>query len=151
MTGPAVSMQDALHAVVAMHRLLRGLRRAGGARTVPPTQLIVLALLNQLGPLRIGELAERIPCSQPSATAAVAGLHAAGLVCRRPDPEDGRAIRVEPSEEGLRVLHTVAVREAEALVTLLDELDADQREAFLAATPALAALADRPASPAARA
>ena len=51
MTAGPVGTEQALQTVVAMHRLLRGLRRATGG-AVPPTQLIILALLNQHGPLQ---------------------------------------------------------------------------------------------------
>jgi DNA-binding MarR family transcriptional regulator len=119
------SAEQTLPVVVAMHRLLRGLRRAGSTHSVPPTQLIVLALLNQHGPLRIGELATRIPCSQPTAT-------------------NGRAIQVVPTEEGLGTLRSIALGEAEALAELLASIPAEDREAFLAAAPVIGRLADRP-------
>lgn len=144
MTARTVSTEEALHVVVSMHRLLRGLRRACGANAVPPTQLIVLALLNQHGPLRVGELAARIPCSQPTATTVVASMQADGFVLRAPDPADGRAIQVAPTEKGLQTLRSVAQGEAEALATLLSTLAADQLDAFVAATPVLAVLADQP-------
>jgi len=70
MTARAVGADEALDVVIAMHRLMRRLRRAGHTGAVHPTQLIVLALLMQYGPLRIGELARRVPCSQPTATTA---------------------------------------------------------------------------------
>ncbi|HEY1974206.1 MAG TPA: MarR family transcriptional regulator [Pseudonocardia sp.] len=138
------SAEQTLPVVVAMHRLLRGLRRAGSTHSVPPTQLIVLALLNQHGPLRIGELATRIPCSQPTATTVVAAMVADGYVRRAPDPTDGRAIQVVPTEEGLGTLRSIALGEAEALAELLASIPAEDREAFLAAAPVIGRLADRP-------
>ena len=70
MTARTVGADEALDIVIAMHRLMRRLRRAGHTGAVHPTQLIVLALLMQYGPLRVGELARRVPCSQPTATTA---------------------------------------------------------------------------------
>lgn len=142
-TNVAVGEQT-LPIVVAMHRLLRGLRREGGGTSVPPTQLIVLAILREHGPLRIGELAVRIPCSQPTATTVVAAMAAEGLVRREPDPADRRAIQVAALPDGLEVLRSVAVGEAERLDELLAALPDAERDAFLAAAPVLARLADRP-------
>ncbi|HZZ49324.1 MAG TPA: MarR family transcriptional regulator [Pseudonocardia sp.] len=143
-TARAASAEQTLPVVVAMHRLLRGLRRAGSSNSIPPTQLIVLALLNQHGPLRIGELAHRIPCSQPTATTVVAAMNADGYVHRTPDPTDGRAIRVAATDEGLETLRSIAVGEAEVLANLLAGIPHAEREAFLAAAPIIGKLADRP-------
>jgi DNA-binding MarR family transcriptional regulator len=150
MNARAVGADEALDVVIAMHRLMRRLRRAGNAGAVHPTQLIVLALLNQYGPLRVGELARRIPCSQPTATTTVAGLLAAGFVDREPDPTDGRANRVAATEAGLSTLRSVAHGEAEVLAALMSTIPADDARAFLAAAPILSALADLPAPPSSR-
>jgi DNA-binding MarR family transcriptional regulator len=150
MNARAVGADEALDVVIAMHRLMRRLRRAGHTGAVHPTQLIVLALLNQYGPLRVGELARRIPCSQPTATTTVAGLLAAGFVDREPDPTDGRANRVAATEAGLSTLRSVAHGEAEVLAALMSTIPADDARAFLAAAPILSALADLPAPPSSR-
>jgi DNA-binding MarR family transcriptional regulator len=146
MSGQTVRAEETLDIVIAMHRLLRRLRRAGPAGAVHPTQLIVLALLNQYGPLRVGEIARRVPCSQPTATTAVAGLLAAGFVDREPDPYDGRATRVAATEPGLAVLHSYTHSEAEALAALLSAIPPEEARLLLAAAPVLSALAE-PALP----
>lgn len=126
-----------------MHRLLRGLRRDGAGTVVPPTQLIVLALLREHGPLRIGALAAGIPCSQPTATTVVAAMVGEGLVRRNPDPADRRATEVAATEQGLELLRTVAIGEAQRLTELLAGLSDYDRQTFLAAAPVLARLAYR--------
>ncbi|HEV7651962.1 MAG TPA: MarR family winged helix-turn-helix transcriptional regulator [Actinophytocola sp.] len=138
-----VGTEQALELVVAMHRLLRGLRRTADAAGLAPTQLIVLALLLQHGPSRIGELAGRVPCSQPTATVAVAGLQTAGLARREPDPTDGRATRVHVTDAGRAALYSVAHGEAETLASLLTSLPAADVDLLLAAAPLLANLAER--------
>ncbi|WP_345468355.1 MarR family winged helix-turn-helix transcriptional regulator [Actinoallomurus oryzae] len=145
MTARTVSADEALHVVIAMHRLMRRLRRTGHNGTVHPTQLIVLALLNQYGPLRIGEIARRVPCSQPTATTVVAGLRSAGFVDREADPTDGRATRVAATPTGLAVLRSLAHGEAEVLATLMAELPEDDARLVIAAGPVLDTLADLPA------
>jgi DNA-binding MarR family transcriptional regulator len=141
MNARTVNTQEALQLVIAMHRLIRGLRKADTAAP-HPTQIIVLALLAQHGPLRIGELATRIPCPQPTATTTVAGLQAAGLVTREVDPADGRAARVLITDVGRRTVHSVAQREAEALAALLSTVDEADLRILRAAIPLLSGLAE---------
>jgi DNA-binding MarR family transcriptional regulator len=141
MNAPAVSTQEALQLVIAMHRLLRGLRKANVA-ALHPTQLIVLALLARYGPLRVGELAARIPCPQPTATTTLAGLQTAGLVSREADPADARAARVLITEVGQRTVHSAARHEAEALAALLSTVDEEDLRILRAAIPLLSHLAE---------
>ncbi len=141
MNEGTVNTQEALQLVIAMHRLLRGLRKADMAAP-HATQFIVLALLARHGSLRIGELAARIPCPQPTATTTVAGLQTAGLVTREVDPADGRAARVLITEAGRRTVHSVAQREAEALAALLSTVDEDDLRILRAAIPLLSGLAE---------
>ena len=142
MGAGTMSTDEALQLVIAMHRLLRGLRKAAGIAAPQPTQLIVLAQLAQHGGLRVGELASRIPCSQPTATLTVAGLHTAGLVSREADPEDGRAARVLITEAGRRALRSLAEAEADVLAGLLATMDPAGLRALRAAVPLLSGLAD---------
>jgi DNA-binding MarR family transcriptional regulator len=141
MDARRVNTQEALQLVIAMHRLLRGLRKADLAAP-HPTQVIVLALLTRHGPLRVGELAVRIPCPQPTATTTVAGLQAAGLVTREADPADGRAARVLITEAGRRTVHAVAQREARALAALLSTVGEQDLRILRAAIPLLSGLAE---------
>jgi DNA-binding MarR family transcriptional regulator len=147
MSARPVDAGEALDVVIAMHRLMRRLRRTGHSGAVHPTQLIVLAVLNQYGPLRIGELARRIPCSQPTATTTVAGLLGAGYVDRAPDPTDGRASRVAVTDAGRGVLHSFAHGEAEVLTALLARIPAADARHLLTAAPILDALANLPPAP----
>lgn len=127
--------------VISLHRLVRSLRRASSAG-LQPTQLIVLAQLAESGPLRIGELAERVPCSQPTATTVVAGLEAAGMLTRAADPDDGRAVRVALTAVGEKEILSTAHDEAEVLTQRLAGLPAAEREHVLAVGPLLRWLAD---------
>jgi DNA-binding MarR family transcriptional regulator len=147
MTERAVHTDEALDVVIAMHRLTRRLRRSGHSGAVHPTQLIVLALLVQFGPLRIGEIARRVPCSQPTATTTVAGLLASGYVNRITDPTDGRATRVAIAEAGAEILRSFARGEAEVLAELMSAIPAEQRRLLLSAAPVLGHLADLPTPP----
>jgi DNA-binding MarR family transcriptional regulator len=139
--------EDALRVVISLHRLLRSLRRATPAQAVQPTQLIVLTLLLETGPLRIGTIAERVPCSQPSATHVVAGLESDGLVRRERDPEDGRATRIMITDKGLSTIKSLAHGQAQELARRLGSLSNDDVTTLLAADPVLRALADADTEP----
>ncbi|MFD9796234.1 MarR family winged helix-turn-helix transcriptional regulator [Streptomyces sp. NPDC059070] len=132
----------ALQLVISLHRLLRGLRRAAPADGIQPTQIVLLSLLAESGPARIGALAARVPCSQPTATAAVTGLAAAGLVLREPDPTDGRASRIVLTEKGVRALVEAARAEAEVLAWRLGALADEEARAVVALGPLLRRLAE---------
>ncbi|MFB7289066.1 MarR family winged helix-turn-helix transcriptional regulator [Actinacidiphila glaucinigra] len=138
----AVGEDDALEFVVSLHRLVRLLRRARPEPRVQPTPLIVLALLNQYGPCRVGVLAERAACTQPTVTAAVGQLEAGGLVRREPDPADGRATRVVMTAPGRRELVRMACGEAEALAARLATLPPEDVRKVLEAGRLLRRLTD---------
>ncbi|GLZ41380.1 MarR family transcriptional regulator [Actinokineospora sp. NBRC 105648] len=133
--------QAALDLVVALHRVIRSLRGGAG---LSPTQLVVLSTLVEHGPLRVGELAARVHSSQPTATTVVAALTAAGLVERTPDPDDGRAVRVQLTEEGERRIRSVAHSEADELAARLLQLTQAEADQVRATIPTLRKLADLP-------
>jgi DNA-binding MarR family transcriptional regulator len=138
----SVTNQEALQLVVAVHRLVRSLRQAASVRRLQPTQLLVLSELAVHGPMRIGEIAVRALCSQPTATTVVSGLEAAGLVHREPDPADGRATIVELTVLGRETIISMAHGEAELLSDRLSHLTAAEQALVMAATPLLRKLAE---------
>jgi DNA-binding MarR family transcriptional regulator len=134
--------QQAFDMVVALHRLLRTLRHAVRNSSLQPTQVLVLSQLVAYGPMRVGELAVRVPCSQPTATVAVTSLESTGYVRREPDPADGRAIRVVATDEGREILLFLVHGEAEELVARMNLLDPDEQELVHRATVLLNKLAN---------
>ena len=87
-----------------------------------PTLTAALATIGREGPLTLGELAAREQVSPPTFTRVVCKLEDAGLVRRRPDPNDGRVSRVELSPAGRRQLDTGRTRRTAWLATRLREL-----------------------------
>jgi DNA-binding MarR family transcriptional regulator len=137
MTVEQQTDDTALDFLLALHRLVRSLRRSAAGPGLHPTQLLVLVHLAEAGPARIGELAARVSCSQPTATTVTNGLEAAGLVRRIPDTSDGRAIQVQLTEAGRDTLRAIARDQAGQLRQRLDELDESDRQVVLAAVPVL--------------
>ncbi|MFG2138415.1 MarR family winged helix-turn-helix transcriptional regulator [Streptomyces sp. NPDC048650] len=133
---------EALQLVISLHRLTRSLRRSATAGSIQLTHIAVLALLTQQGPSRIGEIAQWVPCSQPTATATVLGLEAAGLVRREGDPKDKRVSRVLLTERGTAALADVARGEAEVLATRLAALRPEEVRQLAAVEPLLRRLAE---------
>lgn len=136
-----VPEDGALQLVIAVHRLVRSLRSGAGTPGLHPTQLLVLVQLTDTGPMRVGELATKIPCSQPTVTTVANGLEVAGLVRRVRDTTDGRAIRLEITDAGRAAVLRVARSQAGMLRQRLAEVDDADRELVLAAAPVLLRMA----------
>src|SRR3954468_24866679 len=63
-----------------------------------------VAIVQKQGPVRIGDIAQRLSVDGSVASRQVAALAAAGYMRREPDPEDRRAHRITATERGLHVL-----------------------------------------------
>lgn len=135
----------------ALEQLVRLLLR----RLSPPSGLSLaaaatLATLERSGPQRLTELAAREGVTQPAMTQLVSRLQGEGLVTRDIDPSDGRVVRVGITDAGRAALaHRREVR-SRRLAQLLARLSPADRDALLAAVPAIEALvqlAEAPDSP----
>ncbi|WBQ04965.1 MarR family winged helix-turn-helix transcriptional regulator [Kribbella sp. CA-293567] len=134
--------QQTLQLLVGMHRVVRHLRRTGASSALHPTQFIALLLIGDEQPIRIGEIANRVPCSQPTATTTVAGLEAAGLARRQPDLLDGRATAVVLTPQGDEVVKEVGRQAVDDLSKLLVRLSDEDRALVLSAGAVLSRMAD---------
>ena len=90
-----IHRSDGAELVSELEALFSSLARTGigladGALTT--TQRLALIELVDSGPLRLGALAERIGAADPTVSRAIERLVAAGIVERRADPEDRRAV-----------------------------------------------------------
>ncbi|RJO78394.1 MarR family transcriptional regulator [Nocardia panacis] len=74
--------------------------RQGASRAFDPVRVGVLTLAVQSGPLRAGEIAERLDALPSSVTRHVRALVDSGLARTAPDPADGRAVLVEATDAG---------------------------------------------------
>lgn len=94
---------------------------------LPAAQARLLALIEQLGTGRIGELAEHDHCSQPTMTTQVQRLERAGLVSRAGDPDDRRATVIQLTQHGKDVLHAARQERIRCLQPVLSELSPQER------------------------
>jgi DNA-binding MarR family transcriptional regulator len=122
-------------------RVIRRLRAEGGQ---PPVgQLAVLGRLDREGPASTSDLAAAERMRPQSMAQTVRDLESAGLVSRRPDPDDGRRALVELTAAGLERLHTTRARREGWLAELFErEFTAAERETLRAALPLLRRIAD---------
>ena len=130
-------------------QLYRLVRRAAPHLQLSPSQGAVLAALVDSGPMRVGQLADVELVRLPSMTEIVARLERDGLVHRRPDPADRRAVLVEATSEGRSRYQEIAQAREGFLRDRLVELSVADRRAIQAAVPALSRLLARggPGSP----
>ncbi|WSQ13140.1 MarR family transcriptional regulator [Streptomyces sp. NBC_01231] len=106
------------------------------------TTLSVLDTLAVGGPKRLTELARTEQISQPGLTQMVTRLERDGLVERRPDPEDGRAVLIHITDSGRKIGQARHEDRGRHLLPLIARLTPAERQAIAAALPALTHLAE---------
>ncbi|WP_433517664.1 MarR family winged helix-turn-helix transcriptional regulator [Nonomuraea sp. CA-143628] len=107
------------------------------------TTLSVLDTLATRGaPMRLTDLTKTEQVSQPGITQLVTRLERDGLVERRPDPSDRRAVLVHITEAGRQIGRSRHDDRTRHLVPLIAQLTPEQRRAITDALPALTRLAE---------
>ena len=127
--------------MVALARVQRQLR-ALSTNDVTSSQISALARMKQLGPLRIGALAEAEGTTAVTMCKVINGLEERKLITRVPDPLDGRASLVQLSRQGETLLGDLRARSTEALGRALADLDDAEQESIATAIPVLERLSD---------
>lgn len=121
-------------------RLVRRLRAEPGP---PVAQMSVLGRLDRHGPASVSDLAAEERMRPQSMAQTVHDLEAAGLVSRRPDPDDRRRAFVELTAAGRELLRTTRARREGWLTDALKrELSADERARLAEALALLRRVAD---------
>lgn len=122
-------------------RVVRRLRQEPAQLAV--AQAIVLARLDREGPASTSDLAAAERMRPQSMAQTVRDLEGAGLVSRRPDPDDGRRMLLELTPVGLERLHAArAQREGWLSEVLERDLSAAERQALRDALVLLRRVAD---------
>jgi DNA-binding MarR family transcriptional regulator len=129
---------------LAIGRLARRIRL--DVNDLPPLQLSALFTIEQCGPLRLGELAQREAVTAPTMSRVLAALTEQQLIERQADQADARSVRVSVAPAGSALLAELRTRRTASIARRLERLDNAQRALLLAALPALEALVeDEPA------
>src|SRR2546429_360967 len=101
-SGDVDEVADLLHSA-SIHLLRRG-GEADEAAGLSRARLSALSVLVFRGPLTLGELARLEGVRSATMTGLVRGLEEAGLARRKPHAHDGRAVLVESTPAGRRLL-----------------------------------------------
>jgi DNA-binding MarR family transcriptional regulator len=103
------------------------------------TQRLALFEVAVRGAMRLSELADRMGITAPTASRAVDGLVDLGLLERRPDPDDRRAVRIDLTRPGRKRVEERTARAAAALEPIVSSLSAKDRAHLAALLTRLAA------------
>jgi DNA-binding MarR family transcriptional regulator len=135
-------IEEAAELRVILVRLQRQLR-ARSDNYLTPSQVSVLARVEQSGPLRMGALADAEGTSPATVCRLIDSLAQDGLIERVADPLDGRASLVQASSEGASLLGALRAQGTAALRSAFDDLSVEEQSVIRDALPALQALTDR--------
>ena len=127
---------------LAVGRLHRRLSRRAVGLTL--SQLSVLVTVEQYGPLRLGELANREVITPPTVTRLVASLYERELVKRITDPEDARAALIEVADSGKTLLDEIRRERTAFIAQRISRLDPAARAEVAGAVTLLEQLIDLP-------
>ncbi|MET1053364.1 MAG: MarR family transcriptional regulator [Mycetocola sp.] len=121
----SVSLHDLLgDLVTTAHRLTRLAAHATDGTESPATWRTI-AVLRELGPLRLGELARQSRVSQPTMTKIIRGLDEVDWVKRIVDSDDARASLIASTPKGERALDDWRDALSSALLPYFDDLNDD--------------------------
>ena len=119
------------------------LRRLRAEHRFSLSQGSVLGRLDREGTKSIGDLAVAERVRPQSMTQTVGDLEAEGLIARRADPDDGRRMLVELTEQGLQTLEEDRrKREGWLARAIADDLSVEEQRVLMQALELLRRLAD---------
>lgn len=104
----------------AFSRVGRRLKAKQPGDTIDHSAHIALFVLRCSGALRLSELAARMELDASTTSRHIRALEQLGLVKRSPDPDDGRAFRVELTDEGIQQWEESARRRMELLSAAME-------------------------------
>jgi MarR family 2-MHQ and catechol resistance regulon transcriptional repressor len=120
-----------LKLIVALGRALQALERAVGPHLVQQglslTEFAVLEVLHHKGPLRLGEIRDRILLTGASTTYVVKKLEERGLTRRRGCAEDSRVVFGELTAKGRALINEVFPAHVDLLQQAMGGLSVSQK------------------------
>lgn len=123
--------EEALRLWIALARCYVSFARAVDCRVqdygLTSPQFGVLEALHHLGPLSLGELADKLLVTGGNVTYVMDRLEERGLVYRERSGEDRRVVEAHLTEEGRAMIADVFPGHATFVASLVDALDPDER------------------------
>ena len=120
---------DAWEALLSAHaRLMKQFAAEDSWQDLSMREYDVLYTLSKRRqPVRLGELHRQVLLSQPALSRMVDRLVDRGLIARRPDPADGRGVRLSLTDAGRDIQHQIGRRHARSVARALTaELSPDE-------------------------
>jgi DNA-binding MarR family transcriptional regulator len=114
---PQTPIEGVMHAFTRIGRRLKA-KQPGD--TLDHSAHIVLFALRCNGALRLSDLAGKLELDASTASRHVRSLEQLGLIRRSPDPDDGRAFRVELTEQGIEQWEASARHRIELLSAAME-------------------------------
>lgn len=140
---PGARARELTDVITRMRRALRrSIRLDYPWEARPMAQIEVLQMLQDTGPIRLRDLAERLNLAQSTVSSLVGRLLTAGLVQRATDQHDRRAARIQLTPAGQQHLGEWDDAHRQRLGRALRSLAAADRSKVQDALPALGRLAD---------
>jgi DNA-binding MarR family transcriptional regulator len=124
---PQTPIEGVMHAFTRIGRRLKA-KQPGD--TIDHSAHVVLFALRCNGALRLSDLAARLELDASTASRHVRSLEQLGLVRRSPDPDDGRAFRVELTEQGLEQWEASARHRMELLSAAMEGWSEEDVQTF---------------------
>jgi DNA-binding MarR family transcriptional regulator len=116
--------------------------RLPAVRRLNFSALSVLHTLDRKGPLRLTDLLTTEQLKQPALTSLVAKLEGDGLVSRRPDPSDGRAVLLSLTAAGQEIVRSRHADRVANLSRLVEQLTDEEREVLAGSARVLGRLVE---------
>ncbi|MFF0343567.1 MarR family winged helix-turn-helix transcriptional regulator [Kribbella sp. NPDC004875] len=125
--APQTPIEGVMHAFTRIGRRLKA-KQPGD--TIDHSAHVVLFALRCNGALRLSDLAARLELDASTASRHVRSLEQLGLVRRSPDPDDGRAFRVELTEQGIEQWEASARHRMELLSAAMEGWSEEDVQTF---------------------
>ncbi len=129
--------REAERIYVFVQHLGRRLRDIDQAFGISPRRFSALAGLAFDGPTSVGELAAFERVKRPSMTRLVQDMERDGLIQRRPDPTDGRGVRIRITPRGRALVEQVRQRKIALVADFLAQLNPETLSAVKVSFDAL--------------
>jgi DNA-binding MarR family transcriptional regulator len=143
-TGADPEREEVVDAVLTASRVLVAIAArslSDAAEDVTLTQYRSLVVLASQGPQGVAALADAVAVTPPTASRLCERLVHKGLVRRREDKRDRRAVRVELTAAGRELVDAVTARRREEIARLLDAVGTEEQQSMIATLRQLAAAA----------
>ncbi|TCC18006.1 MarR family winged helix-turn-helix transcriptional regulator [Kribbella speibonae] len=124
---PQTPIEGVMHAFTRIGRRLKA-KQPGD--TLDHSAHVVLFALRCNGALRLSDLAGKLELDASTASRHVRSLEQLGLIRRSPDPDDGRAFRVELTEQGIEQWEASARHRMELLSAAMEGWSEEDVQTF---------------------